>query len=155
MDQYEMEVVEREAQPALVIEFDCQLEDMPSELSAKMNSVYQYAREHGAEVIGQPFVRHSTLNTNLRTFQAGIPIRIAIEGSETIKSITLPGGQVATTMHVGPHDSLDVGHRTLHSWVRDNDFKLVGGPWEVYLSDPMLEPDPSQHKTELFQAVSR
>lgn len=155
MDQYEMEVVERQPQLALVIEFECQLELMPTEMPAQISLVYKFAKEHGAEINGQPFVRHSTLNSKLRTFHAGVPIRVAIPGTDSIKTISLPGGQVATTIHVGPHEMLEVAHRTLHSWVRDNDYQLVGGPWEVYLSDPMLEPDTSQFKTELFQAVKK
>lgn len=155
MDQYTMEVEEREPQPVLMSSFRCDVAELSEKLSQMLQAVYQLARQRGAEVCGPPFVRHSTLNESTRDFQAGIPIRQPVEGSGSVVCDSLPGGMVAVTIHRGPHLELEKARRTLNSWVRDNDFRLVGGPWEVYLSDPMLEPDMSQWETQLLQAVTK
>lgn len=155
MDHYEMELVEQEPQPVLVVKFQGQLASLPQEISQALPAVFEYARQHSCEVCGPPFARHSTLNDDFREFWIGVPVRSEVEGNATVSCEHLPGGKIARTLHVGPHEQLEVARRTLNTWVRDNDLKLVDGPWEVYLTDPMLEPDMTRWETEMFQAVSR
>lgn len=150
-----MQVEQRDPQSVLAMKFHCELDDLPQRTEKALATVYQYARQHKAEVCGPPFVRHSTLNLSERDFVVGVPVKSETPGDGTVIRQTLPGGSVATTTHVGPHEDLELARRTLITWARDNDLRLVGGPWEVYLSDPMLQPDVTQLETMLCQAVSR
>ena len=60
---------------------------------------------------------------------------------------------MATTVHMGPYDRLPDAHDALHVWLRENARDSAGPQWEVYWTDPGLEPDPSKWKTELMWPI--
>ena len=63
----------------------------------------------------------------------------------------LPGGSVASTVHVGPYDAMVPGYQAVLSWIAAHDGEVVGDAWEVYLSHPIVEPDPATWRTEIVQ----
>jgi len=55
----------------------------------------------------------------------------------------LPAGTIACATHVGPYESL------AETYSATQGLALSGPMWEVYLSDPQLEPDPSTWRTDV------
>jgi effector-binding domain-containing protein len=48
-------------------------------------------------------------------------------------------------------------HKTyaeMHSWMARQGLTPAGHMWEVYLSDPSTEPDPSTWRTQIFWPVN-
>lgn len=68
-----------------------------------------------------------------------------------VRPSSLPGGTVATTMHVGSYDQMEPAYEALAQWVKEHGQELAGDPWEVYFSDPSVEPDPATWRTEIVQ----
>lgn len=48
-------------------------------------------------------------------------------------------------------DDMEPAYETLASWVNAHGQELAGDAWEVYLSDPSVEPDPTAWQTEIVQ----
>jgi effector-binding domain-containing protein len=76
-----------------------------------------------------------------------------LPGEGRIISGTLPGGPVATTVHLGPYDKLPDAHDALHIWLEEHHKHSAGPQWELYWTDPGLEPDPNKWKTELMWPI--
>src|SRR5207253_6100413 len=60
----------------------------------------------------------------------------------------LPGGPVATTMHVGPYEQLSDAYAAIEQWIEAERLAKSGAPWECYINDPSEHPDPKDWKTE-------
>ncbi len=153
MEQYKMEVVEIQPRPTLTVTFSSNDADLPNDVAKALPAVFQYARSQKADFAGQPFVKFSHRNGPQFEAEAGIPVSSEIAGDGHVLAGHLPGGSTVTTIHIGPHELLDVAHRTLCAWARDNDFKFNGGPWEVYLTDTVLQTDSATWETQLFLSV--
>ncbi|OWY63184.1 hypothetical protein B7486_54480 [cyanobacterium TDX16] len=54
-------------------------------------------------------------------------------------------------VHVGPYDQVEPAYRAAAEWVTEHGGTLDGDAWEVYLSDPDVEPDPATWRTEVVQ----
>jgi effector-binding domain-containing protein len=63
----------------------------------------------------------------------------------------LPAGQVATTVHYGPHAGLGDVYQAVHDWCTANDRQLAGPRWEVY--GPHRD-DPAEVWTEVYCLLS-
>jgi len=59
----------------------------------------------------------------------------------------LPSTKVATTCHMGRYDKLRDAYDALEKWVHDHGFERNGLHWEVYLTDPEVQPDPRLQQT--------
>ena len=86
--------------------------------------------------------------------EGGLPVASPLPSEGRIVSGTLPAGDVATTIHLGPYDRLPEAHDALHTWLSEHRKNSAGPQWEVYWTDPGLEPDPSKWKTELMWPIA-
>lgn len=55
--------------------------------------------------------------------------------------------------HYGSHLSTEKTHLLMDIWLKANNKKVVGAPWEVYITDPMLESDTSKWYTQIYYPI--
>jgi AraC family transcriptional regulator len=126
--------------------------------------IFQYAQQQGLALSGHPFTRYVDVGPGLLTIEPGMrvtgssaqPARStqapAPKDSDVVED-TLPGGRVASTMHVGPYETLSDAYAALETWIASQGLHSAGAPWESYITDPTEHPDPKEWKTEVCWPV--
>jgi GyrI-like small molecule binding domain len=64
---------------------------------------------------------------------------------------TIPGGEVATTAHIGPYHQLGDAHQAVRQWAADHKRTLAGPNWEIY---GHWTDDPNQLRTDVFYLLT-
>ncbi|MCW2522118.1 MAG: Transcriptional regulator, MerR family [Frankiales bacterium] len=85
-------------------------------------------------------------------------VYLAVERAPTVgrvRPIEVPAAELATTVHPGPHDDIDVTYGQLGAWVADQALALAGPVHEVYLVGPRDTPEESAWRTEIGWPVFR
>lgn len=72
-----------------------------------------------------------------------------------VAPVTLPPVELATTMHRGPHDDIDVTYGRLGRWVVDHALAVDGPIYESYLVGPRDDPLPNSWQTEIGWPIFR
>ncbi len=86
--------------------------------------------------------------------EAAIPLPIELPANTQINSRTLPGGLMASTVHTGNDLSVGQAYATLHRWMRENKYQLVGPPRLLHLQrEEHIHPD--QYVTEVQFPVAK
>jgi len=67
--------------------------------------------------------------------------------------MVLPGGRAVSAIHVGPFDTLEQTYTELMAWMAEQRLQPAEHMWEIYLSDPATEPDPSTWRTQIVWPV--
>jgi len=91
-----------------------------------------------AGVAGPPFARYEFAPEGFM-IEAGFPVIDEVPAGSDVEVTSLPGGVVATLMHVGPYDELGGAYGFLEKWLTDHGYAPSGGPWESYLDGPEVE----------------
>ena len=80
--------------------------------------------------------------------ETAIPLSSALPGNEQINTRTLPGGLMASTVHIGDDLSIGLAHAALYRWVKDNGYQVIDTPRLLRLqhSEHMY---PGQYVTEV------
>jgi DNA-binding transcriptional MerR regulator len=80
--------------------------------------------------------------------EAAVPLSTALPGNEQISTRTLPGGLMASTIHIGDDLSIGQAYAALYRWMKDNGYQIIDPPRLVRLqrSEHM---DPGQYVTEV------
>ncbi len=124
------------------------------EIAAMLGSAFDAvtAALAAAEVApaGPPVARYLAVGDETVTFEAGFPIESEFKPADGVSVIELPGGDVATTLHVGAYDELDAVHVAVETWIADHGRTPAGPPWELYLTDPKAHRDPATWQTEVY-----
>ena len=62
----------------------------------------------------------------------GVEVTGAFEGEGEVAFTETPAGQVASTLHIGPYDTLSDAHDAIDAWRAAHGRALAGASWEIY-----------------------
>jgi DNA-binding transcriptional MerR regulator len=78
--------------------------------------------------------------------------------SGAVEPFVIPGAELTTTTHVGPHDDIDVTYGALGTYVKQQALEVAGPVREIYHVGPRDTMDSSRWRTEIgwptFQTVA-
>ena len=141
------------AQPVLSIRVTIAADDVSKTLATLIPEIIGVMAQVGGEMAGPPYCRYHSMDASTIDLEAGIPMRKKVEGKDRVKSTELPAGKTAVTWHVGSYDSVVKSHARLAGWLHSQSLKPDGGHWEVYWTDPGIEPDPAKWRTRIYWPV--
>jgi effector-binding domain-containing protein len=72
--------------------------------------------------------------------EAGFSTTGKVKPEGRIEAGSLPGGEVATVLHVGPYDRVGEAYEAVTAWLKQTGRASEGQPWEAYLSMPPEDP---------------
>jgi effector-binding domain-containing protein len=158
---YKVEVVELPEQPWVGMEIVCSPGEFPFETEKTLTAVWSVLDAAGVPPAGPPICIVPQITTTEDEVPpptpwrliVGFPVEDELEAQDPILFGHLPGGKVLTTLHMGKLDSLSTAYLTLQVRMMQEGLTPNGAPWEVYLSDPVWEPDPEQWRTVVNWAM--
>jgi effector-binding domain-containing protein len=72
-----------------------------------------------------------------------------------VQPFVIPAGELAVTVHHGPHDDIDVTYGALGTYVAEHSLAVAGPVREIYLVGPRDTDDSSAWRTEIGWPVFR
>lgn len=150
---YQVEIRKVPEQHVMSIRAQCHVAELGAILAEILPEVWRYMRNNGAAPSGPPFTRYHGFSEDRVDIEGGLPVSVPLPGEGRISAGILPAGEVATTIHMGPYDRLPHAHDALHEWIEEHKKSSAGPQWEVYWTDPGLEPNPDKWKTELMWPI--
>ena len=128
-------------------------------LTKLFEEVIEAMKKENANFAGAPFaiyhkVVHNPDGSMEFTFEAGIPVDQKVKSSGRVNYRELQGGKAVKADHYGKHEDTAQTHMLMDAWMKKNNNKVIGAPWESYVTDPRKEPDSSKWLTQIFYPVA-
>ena len=127
-------------------------------LGRTYGSIMGYVGANKLEVAAFPFAFYhfwpSGDSKEPADVEAAIPITTLNNGAGAIKGGTFTGGPIVIAYYYGPYDQSEIAHIELYAWAKQNGKTLGDVPWEVYVTDPQEEPDPTKVLTMVCYRVN-
>lgn len=149
---YDIRAIELEPVQTAVVRGRVPVDDISTWLPAAYNEVFRVLAQQAIKPIGPPFARY-VLGSGVFEMEAGAPVGVPVRADGRVQPGDLPGGRAASTTHVGPYDALGDAVAALTAWIRSEGAEPTGAHWEIYYSDPVLEPDPSRFRTTVVMPL--
>ena len=130
-------------------------------IRSAFGALITYARGMGAYSPEQPPLviihqytpqEYKEVGTDL---EVGLPIQRPVEGERGIVSTLLPGGTVASVVHVGPYHELEIIYPALEVWIEKHGYVITGPPRNVILTNHALVTDPAGYQTEVLWPITK
>ena len=132
---YEVKTEQRHEQPAAVVRGRVATDGIAEFIGGAFGEVMAAITAQHLAVMGPPFGRYHVLETGFEV-EAGFPTSGPVEPVGRVTPGTLPGGEVATTMHVGSYDGVAEAYTAVEQWLAAHELAPTGDPWESYLDGP-------------------
>jgi effector-binding domain-containing protein len=146
-------VVEYASQPTAVVRGSLAVQDLSAFFGRAFTAVAAALCARGTPPSGQAFAYYPTPPGATIDVEAGFTVTQPVEASGEVVPSQLPAGTLVTTTHVGPYEALGETYQALSQWATEHGWTASGPMWEVYLTDPQIEPDPAKWRTDIFVYV--
>lgn len=153
------EIVVVNVEPITYIGLEATVDASNSEaISATMAELYgklmKYSEETSTEMTGAPIAVYKSFGEDEVEVVCGLPVA---EGTtvrhEQITVGSTLGGEAVKTVHRGAYDNLPFTYDKLNQFMQENNFQVVGQPYEIYITDPEEVSDTAQWVTEVYYPI--
>ena len=127
---------------------------LPEAIGQMLRAVREALAQQAIQADGAPFARYHSFGETI-DLEAGAMVATPISAAGEVKPGQLPAGPAAIAVHAGPYESLGTTYEAMQRWLDASTFAANGGPWELYLTDPSVEPDASRWLTEVIFPLLR
>jgi effector-binding domain-containing protein len=105
------------------------------------------------EMQGHPFSMYPKWSTESMDMVCALPVSADAKLPAKYKVMQTQGGKAVKATHMGNYDNLQATHDELNRYIEYKKFEYNGAPWEVYVTDPMVEKDTAKWITEIYYPV--
>ena len=149
-----IEVKDIAAQKALVIKITVTSSAIGQKMGELYGKLFTYMGANNLQIAGAPFAIYYSYDPKGNTeFEAGVPISASATGNDEVKYKEIPAMKVISSLHVGSYDSTGPVYEAITKYAKDNKLETQSATWEVYLTDPNTEKDPTKYKTLIYFVV--
>jgi effector-binding domain-containing protein len=149
-----MTVEEITIQPMIVLairDTAATMADIGPKLGKNYGLIGQFMGQNGLQMAGAPMAWYHT-DKEPYILEAGISVDkkpTATHPSITVKEF---GPAKAVAVHFwGPYELTPQGYEKVKEWLKKNNKKAMGSPFDVYVTDPTTVNDPYQVQTDIIQ----
>jgi len=116
-----------------------------------INEVENYISTNQLNEIYSPIVIYHYWSDSIVDIEAGIPIETNFETNNSrIKLNKIDTGSYVTATHYGAYERLPETYFGINEWMRKNEVRVIDAPWEMYVTDPSVEPNPDKWETIIY-----
>jgi effector-binding domain-containing protein len=142
------------ARKALIIKDSAMMNDIGSKMGSLYGEIMGLLQKNSAEMSGPPFCIYYTWDVNKPfVMECGIPVAKVLKGSGRIEFREIPETKTAKTIHKGSYETSGITHDLMNKYLSFNNIEVIGYPWEVYVTDPMMEKDTTKWITEIYYPI--
>ena len=138
---YMYQIIETEAQPALMIKIVTSVSNLPNEVRRVYSSIIAYMAGKGEQPLGPAFIAYYNMDMERLEVEIGFPVAKAIAGKGDIISSQIPAGKKATCFYKGPYSDLGSSYEDLAKWINDRGYVPAGVVYEFYYNSPEEVPE--------------
>jgi len=146
----DIEIHELHPQETAVIRVNTSVAELPTAMGEALREVHEQMTAAGVDLAGPPFTRYPSLEPDTVTAECGFPVMRPAPAAGRVTSARLPGGLAASIIHLGPYETLDQTYDQLQRSLDGSGMHASGPMWEVYWTDPGMEPNPERWRTEII-----
>ncbi len=121
-------------------------------LGELFGEIVTYAQYQKLQATTPPFALYYSIEPKV-ILEAGICYEKVIGNNGRIKAAQLPGGKIITASHFGPYGGFEDTYNVITKFIKENKLTPIGAPWEMYITDPSLEPNQQKWETQVFMPV--
>lgn len=149
----DIEIVDVEAMPSLSLLDSTTVDGIGEMMGRNYGLIMDYMKAKKIQMAGIPYAIYYNWDPNgIIHIRCAIPIAGQAKGKRNIEYTVLPACKAVMAKHFGGYDT-SVTHEEIDQYMSDFGIECADYIWEVYVTDPMTEPDESKWETDIYYPI--
>lgn len=128
-------------------------ENISNDIGASYGKIGEFMGKNKLEQAGPVFAIYHSYTAEKVSMECGIPISKLVKGEGDILVTERKAGNAVVAHYYGDYAETGVAHELIKKWITENNKKTIGSPWEVYITDPMVEKDTMKWLTDVYYPI--
>jgi effector-binding domain-containing protein len=124
-----------------------------AQMGKMYSELFSVLKKSNVQPTGPAFCLFPKYSEESMDFVCAIPVDGAAKLPAKYSIMQTAGGRAVKTVYTGSYDNMQPAHDELNKYIAYKKLEYNGPAWEVYVTDPMVEKDPSKYVTEIYYAV--
>lgn len=126
-----------------------------AKLGENYGQIVAYMNANNIDFAGMPLTQWFTFDeTGTSIYTAGIPVASGTAAGDGMEIVTIPAGSAYKYVHMGAYEETEAAHNAINQYMYSTGNLPTGAPWEIYVTDPGMEPDTSKWVTEIWYPIA-
>ncbi|MDQ3048015.1 MAG: heme-binding protein [Bacteroidota bacterium] len=123
------------------------------DLGGGFGKIVEYIGKNKLEMTGSVFAIYHSYSPEKIDMECGIPVNKTAKDEGEVKTTEMKGGNAVVAHYYGDYAGTYDAHMAIDKWLKDNKKSATGAPWEVYITDPMVEKDTAKWLTDIYYPI--
>lgn len=132
---------------------ESKLETISEDIGASYGKIGKFMGKNKLEQAGPVFALYHSYTPEKVSMECGIPVTKMVKGEGDILVSEMKAGNAVVAHYYGDYAGTGAAHELIDKWVKENNKKVTGSPWEVYITDPMVEIDTMKWLTDVYYPI--
>jgi effector-binding domain-containing protein len=137
----------------LTVRVKCSEKKISNKLGESYGNIGAYAKKNGANKAGAPMAIYYKWGKDGFEFDAACPFDKKLPGEGDVKGGEIKAGNVVMVNYYGDYSKIKPAHDMIQDYIKSNNKKTTGAPWEVYAKDPGKVTDTAKWLTQVYYPV--
>jgi effector-binding domain-containing protein len=129
------------------------MKHISEDIGASYGKIGEFMKKNNLEIAGPVLAIYHSFSPEKIEMECAIPISKEVKGDGTINVMKMPAGNAVVAHYYGAYEGTELAHAEIDKFVKANNKKVIGAPWEVYVTDPGVEKDTAKWLTEIYYPV--
>jgi effector-binding domain-containing protein len=118
--------------------------NLASQIPKLFDEVYAFLRASSVQHLGLNVMLYEPEDSKV---EAAVKVTEPFLSTGNVICSSTPGGNVATTTHIGEYSELSAAHKAIRTWCEESGIELSGRSWEAY---GHWNDDPTLRTTQVY-----
>jgi effector-binding domain-containing protein len=149
--EYKVEIVNISSQPIVTTRMITNEKTISADIGACYHKIGMYIQKNKLNMAGPVFAFYHDLHKI--DMECAVPVDKTAKSEGDVTATEMKAGNAASADYYGDYMKTEKAHNAIKKWIADNNKKISGSPWEVYITDPMVEKDTAKWLTKIYYPV--
>lgn len=150
---YKVEEVETPSMFVMTMRKTVKTSEIGQTLGELYGMIGEKVKAQKLEMAGPVFAIYHSYSPDTLTLEAGVQINKPGKTEGMVNAYEMPAGKAAFVDYYGAYEGTEPVYAAINEWASANGKKLIRAPWEVYVTDPMMEKDTAKWNTKIYYPV--
>jgi effector-binding domain-containing protein len=124
------------------------------QMDKSYGDLFAVLKKAKVEMNGHPFCLFPKYTPESMDMVCALPVAAGSKLPAKYSVAQTSGGKAVKATHTGDYRKLEATHNELNKYISYKKLQISGSPWEVYVTNPMMEKDTAKWITEVYYPVA-
>jgi effector-binding domain-containing protein len=126
---YTIEITRVDPEPTAAFQARVAPANLASQIPKLFDEVYAFLRTSSIQHFGLNVMLYESEDSKV---EAAVKVAESFASTGSVICSSTPGGNVATTTHIGEYSELGAANKAIRTWCEESGIELTGRSWEAY-----------------------